>query len=187
VIFLPTGLPGCFVVEIEPIADERGFFARTFSTEEFDRMGLDPTVVDCSISYNPRRGTLRGLHFQAAPHGEAKLVRCPRGRVFDVAVDLRPGSATRLLWTAAELSAENRRSLYIPPGFAHGFVTLRDDTEVSYQMSYHHVPEAASGLRWDDPTLGIAWPELSGDTLTISSRDRSWPLLEESGVSDRSR
>lgn len=187
--FLPTELDGCFVVEPEPRVDERGFFARTFSADEFRRLGLDPAVVECSVSFNERRGTLRGLHFQAPPHAEAKLVRCTQGRMFDVAVDLRPGSPTYLRWTSADLSADNHRSLYLPEGFAHGFLTLADATEVSYQISQRYVAEAASGLRWDDPAVGITWPDVHGEALTISERDRSWPLVDRGGpgVSDPHR
>jgi len=181
--FLATELQGCFIVELDAIADERGFFARTFSADEFRRHGLNPAVVECSISHNARKGTLRGMHFQLAPHGEAKLVRCNRGRMLDVAVDLRPGSPTNLGWTSAELSPDNLRSLYLPEGFAHGFLTLEDATEVSYQMSYPYVADAGSGLRWDDPALGIAWPEVG--PLTISERDRAWSLLDGTDVSGR--
>ena len=148
----------------EPHVDERGFFARTFSAEEFARLGLNPMVAQCSISFNERRGTLRGLHLQAPPHTEAKLVRCTQGRMFDVAVDLRTASSTYLRWTATELSAENRRSLYVPEGCAHGFLTLADATEVSYQISRGYVAEAGSGYRWDDPAFGIDWPEGSTST-----------------------
>jgi dTDP-4-dehydrorhamnose 3,5-epimerase len=174
--FCETRLAGCFVVEPEPVADDRGFFARTFAADELARLGLNPTLVESSISYNHRRGTLRGLHFQAAPHGEVKHVRCTRGRVFDVGVDLRPDSPTFRGWTSAELSAENRRCMYIPSGFAHGFLTLDDATEVTYLMSYPYVAEAASGLRWDDPAVGIEWPDVG--PLTLSDRDRSWRLLD---------
>jgi len=180
-----TELDGCYVVELEPVLDDRGFFARTFSSQEFGRLGLDPSVVQCSISFNTRRGTIRGLHFQAAPHAEAKLVRCTRGRLMDVAVDLRAGSPTYLGWTSVELSAENRRSLYVPEGFAHGFMTLEDATEVSYQVSSPYVAEAGAGLRWDDPALGISWPEMASPT--ISPRDRSWPLLDQGEISGRCR
>jgi len=180
--FLATDVDGCFVVEPEPHVDERGFFARTFSADEFARLGLNPAVVECSVSFNERRGTLRGLHLQTPPHAEAKLVRCTRGRMFDVAVDLRPGSPSYLRWTAAELSADNRRGLYVPEGCAHGFLTLADATEVSYQISAGYSADAGEGYRWDDPAFGIAWPEVDDDRLTISDRDRSWPL-----VSDRRR
>jgi len=183
--FLATGLDGCVVVELEPLADERGFFARTFSADEFRQNGLDPAVVECSVSHNARKGTVRGLHFQVAPHGEAKLVRCSRGRLFDVAVDLRPGSPTYRNWTSAELSPDNRRSLYLPEGFAHGFMTLEHMTDVSYQMSSPYVAGSGGGLRWDDPALGIAWPDVGN--LTISERDRAWPLLDQDDVSGPDR
>jgi len=183
--FLATGLDGCVVVELEALPDERGFFARTFSADEFRQNGLDPAVVECSVSHNARKGTVRGLHFQVAPHSEAKLVRCSRGRLFDVAVDLRPGSPTYRGWTSAELSPDNRRSLYLPEGFAHGFMTLEDMTDVSYQMSSPYVAGAGAGLRWDDPALGIAWPDVGN--LTISERDRAWPLLDQDDVSGRDR
>ncbi|MEA2684976.1 MAG: dTDP-4-dehydrorhamnose 3,5-epimerase [Actinomycetota bacterium] len=180
--FLPTELEGCVVVEPEPHHDERGFFARTFSADDFRALGLNPAVAECSVSFNSVRGTLRGMHFQAAPHAEAKLVRCTRGRMFDVAVDLRPESPTYLRWTSVELTADNRRSLFVPEGFAHGFLTLEDATEVSYQVSHPYVAGSGSGLRWDDPRLAIAWPDVG--SLTISDRDRAWPLLD---VSDRRR
>ncbi|MGI8983246.1 MAG: dTDP-4-dehydrorhamnose 3,5-epimerase [Acidimicrobiales bacterium] len=183
--FLETPLSGCFVIEPEPVSDDRGFFARTFAAGDFERLGLDPAVIESSVSYNTRRGTVRGLHLQAAPYGETKLVRCTRGRILDVAVDLRPDSPTHLQWTSAELTADNRRSLYLPKQFAHGFMTIEDDTEVVYQMSSPYVAEAASGLRWDDPVLAIAWPDAG--TITISARDRAWPLLDRSDVSDRAR
>lgn len=180
--FLETALSGCFVVEPEPVTDDRGLFARTFAARDFQGLGLNPAVVESSVSYNTLRGTVRGLHFQAAPHGETKLVRCTRGRIFDVAVDLRAGSPTRLRWTAVELTADNRLSLYLPEEFAHGFMTLEDGTEVVYEMSAPYAAEAASGLRWDDPAVGIAWP--AGGALTISARDRAWPLLDRRDVSD---
>ena len=172
--FVPTPLDGAFTVEIERIEDERGFFARSFCQEEFGARGLDPVVAQCSVSFNRRRGTLRGLHYQDKPHEEAKLVRCTRGAVWDVIVDLRENSATRHRWYAAELSAENCRALYVPCGFAHGFQTLADDSEVLYQMSEFHHPESARGLRWDDPAFGISWP--IPDPI-LSSRDRSYSLL----------
>jgi len=171
---LPTPLAGCYVVELERLEDERGFFARSFCQEEFRKHGLRPGIAQCNVSWNRRRGTLRGLHFQAAPHEEAKVVRCTRGAVWDVAVDLREGSATRLRSHAVELSAENRRALYVPEGFAHGFQTLADDSEILYQMSESYHPQLARGVRWDDPRLGIKWP--LPDPI-LSERDRSYPLL----------
>ncbi|MGH8687222.1 MAG: dTDP-4-dehydrorhamnose 3,5-epimerase [Burkholderiales bacterium] len=171
---MPLPLAGAFAIELERLEDERGFFARSFCAEEFRRHGLNPAVAQCNVSWNHNRGTLRGLHYQAAPHEEAKVVRCTRGAIWDVIVDLREESATRLRWHAAELNAANRLALYVPEGFAHGFQTLADDAEVLYQMSVPYQPELARGLRWDDPKLAICWP-LPGPTL--SERDRSYALL----------
>jgi dTDP-4-dehydrorhamnose 3,5-epimerase len=178
-----TPLPGVWVVEAERLGDERGWFARTFDSEEFSSRGMDPAVVQCNASFNARRGTLRGMHYQAEPHGEPKLVRCVRGAIFDVAVDLRPDSSTYCGWHGEQLSAENGRALYVPAGLAHGFQTLTDDCEVLYQMGYRYVPEAARGVRWDDPAFGIEWPTVGERTVgisdrdarTISDRDRSYP------------
>jgi dTDP-4-dehydrorhamnose 3,5-epimerase len=171
--FVATPLAGAFVVELEELADERGFFARSFCREEFERHGLVPTVAQCNVSYNARRGTLRGLHYQGEPHPEAKLVRCTRGAVWDVAVDLRPGSPTRYRWFALELSADNRRALYVPAGFAHGFQSLADASEVLYQMSESYRADLARGVRWDDPRLAISWPVAPA---IVSERDRALPL-----------
>jgi dTDP-4-dehydrorhamnose 3,5-epimerase len=169
--FLATKLRGVFVIEPDRIEDERGFFARTFCREEFAARGLCAEFVQCSIAFNRREGTLRGMHWQAAPHEEAKLVRCTRGAIYDVALDLRPGSPTLRQWVAAELSAENRKALYIPPGVAHGLQTLVDDTEVFYQISEFYHPELQRGARWDDPAFGIRWPlPLS----VISDRDSAY-------------
>jgi dTDP-4-dehydrorhamnose 3,5-epimerase len=173
--FVPAPLAGAFVVELDRLEDERGFFARTFCTEEFRRHGLNPHVEQCSISSNLLRGTLRGMHYQASPYEEAKLVRCTRGAIFDVLVDLRSASPTRLKWFGVELSAGNRRALYVPEGFAHGFLTLAADSEVLYQISAPYRPEAQRGFRWDDPGVGIAWPEAA---TQISPRDRALPLLQ---------
>ncbi len=172
--FVPTPLDGAFVVEPELISDDRGFFARSFCQNEFRAHGLDPAAVQCNISFNSKRGTLRGLHFQAKPHEEAKLVRCTRGAIWDVIVDLREDSPTRYRWFSAELSADNHQALFVPAGFAHGFQTLVDDSEVLYQMSEFYHPESARGLRWDDPAIGISWP--CSDPV-LSPRDRSYPLL----------
>jgi dTDP-4-dehydrorhamnose 3,5-epimerase len=174
VIFTAMPLAGAFVVDPERIEDERGFFARTWCAREFEKHGLDPRLAQCNVSFNRRRGTLRGMHYQAEPHAEAKLVRCTRGAIHDVIVDLRPGSTTCRRWVAVELTAENRRMLYIPEGFAHGFQTLEDETEVFYQMSVPFHPAAARGVRHDDPALGIAWPL---DVGVISQKDRGYPLL----------
>ena len=174
--FEPTGIEGAWIVELEPVADERGWFARTFAAEEFAAHGLDPSVVHCNLSFNRHAGTLRGLHWQADPHGEAKLVRCARGSVFDVIVDLRPGTGSERRWTGVELSAANGRSVYVPVGVAHGFQTLEDDTELHYQMSHEYVPSHARGIRWDDPAIGIDWPP--AERRLISERDRSLPTLD---------
>lgn len=173
-IFSPTPLAGAYVVELEQIGDERGFFARSFCREEFEALGLDPRIAQSNISFNRRRGTLRGLHYQAAPYAEAKLVRCTQGAIWDVIVDLRPASASYKRWHGVELSAASRRALYVPEGFAQGFQTLADDSEVLYLMSQFYRPEAARGLRWDDPALGIAWPIADPH---LSDRDRGLPLL----------
>jgi dTDP-4-dehydrorhamnose 3,5-epimerase len=173
-----TPLAGAWVIELEQLGDERGWFARSFDVDEFRERGLDPTIVQCNVSFNPRRGTLRGMHYQADPHGESKLVRCVRGAIFDVAVDLRADSATRCRWHGVELSAENRLGYYIPAGLAHGFQTLTDDCEVLYQMGHRYVPEAGRGVRWDDPAFAIQWPAVDG-ARTISEKDMAYPDFEQ--------
>lgn len=175
-IWVETSLPGAWLLEPERVEDERGYFARTYSRQEFAARGLDPEIAQCSVSWNRRRGTLRGLHFQAAPHEETKLVRCTRGSVWDAIVDLRPGSPTLERHFAAVLSAERGNSLYVPKGFAHGFITLEDATEVSYQISAPYAPESARGYRWDDPAFAIPWPE---PPAVISARDRALPLYDD--------
>ncbi len=172
--FVETPLNGAWVLELELLADQRGWFSRTFDAEQFAARGLEPAVAQCNVSFNARAGTLRGMHYQAEPHGESKLVRCVRGAIFDVAVDLRAGSPTRCRWHGVELSAENRLAFYIPPGLAHGFQTLTDDAEVLYQMGHHYVPEAARGVRWDDPAFAIEWPEPAA-ARTISEKDGGYP------------
>jgi dTDP-4-dehydrorhamnose 3,5-epimerase len=167
-------LGGAFVVDIAPAVDERGFFARSFCAEEFIAHGLVGEMRQCSLSFNARKGTLRGLHFQSAPHEEEKLVRCTAGQVFDVIVDLRPDSPTRHHWFGVELTAANRRALYIPKGFAHGFMSLTDETEVFYMISTAYAPGAGAGLRWSDPALAIQWPLRP---TVISPRDAAFPLL----------
>jgi dTDP-4-dehydrorhamnose 3,5-epimerase len=174
--FTPTALPGVWLIEPERIEDERGFFARVFCEREFAAHGLETRWVQCSVSFNRRQGTLRGMHWQAAPHEEVKLVRCTRGAIFDVALDLRPGSATFRRWTAAELTAANGRALYIPCGVAHGLQTLADDTEVCYQISEFYHADLQRGARWDDPAFGIVWPP--GERI-LSERDARHPLLPE--------
>ncbi|HEX8394658.1 MAG TPA: dTDP-4-dehydrorhamnose 3,5-epimerase [Longimicrobium sp.] len=172
-IFTETELPGAWIVEPERIEDERGFFARTFDAAEFCRRGLRDAFPECSVSYNARAATLRGMHFQAEPHAEAKLVRCTAGAIVDVVIDLRPGSPTHGRWTAVELSAQNRRALYVPEGFAHGFQTLVDATEVFYQISTAYHAASSRGVRWDDPAFGIRWP--AAEARVISARDRAYP------------
>lgn len=170
--FEETGLAGAWLIEPEPLEDARGMFARTYCEREFAAHGIVFRVVQCSTSYNARKGTLRGMHYQEGNAAEDKLVRCTMGAIYDVIVDLRPGSPTRLRWFAAELSAGNRRMLFAPKGCAHGFKTLADGSEVFYQMSQFYEPAAARGVRWDDPALGIRWPE--GEPL-LSERDRNYP------------
>ena len=173
--FVKTPIAGLYVVELERHEDDRGFFARIWSDDELAPLGLDDRVSQCSLSRNTRAGTLRGLHFQAAPHAETKIVRCTRGAIFDVALDLRPGSPTRLRWFGVELDAEHANALYIPKGLAHGFQTLVDDTDVLYMISDPYVPESAGGVRWDDPAFGIQWPD--APERTISERDLNWPAF----------
>jgi dTDP-4-dehydrorhamnose 3,5-epimerase len=171
-IFTETRLADAFVIDLDPIADERGFFARAFCRREFEAHGLNPELAQCNISQNRRRGTLRGMHWQAAPRQEVKLVRCTRGAIHDVIIDLRRDSPTFAEHVSVTLSASNRRMLYVPEGFAHGFVTLADETEVFYQMSTFYAPESARGVRYDDPAFAIDWPT---DIVVISERDRSYP------------
>ena len=173
--FAPTPLAGAFVVNLARIEDERGFFARSFCQEEFRALDLSPLVAQCNVSWNLRKGTLRGLHYQAKPHEEAKLVRCTRGAIWDVIVDLRDDSPTRLRWHAVELSADNRRAFYVPEGFAHGFQTLEDESEVLYQMSESYHPQLSRGVRWDDPKLAIQWPL---PDPVMSDRDCAYPLMQ---------
>lgn len=176
--FSPTPLLGAFLIDLEPIEDERGFFARTICIEEFAEHGLNANFIQHSISKNRRVGTLRGMHFQVQPHGEEKLVRVTSGAVYDVIVDIRPDSATFGQWFGTELSADNHRQLYIPKGMAHGFQTLAQDTEVLYAMTTSFHPSAACGFRWDDSTLGISWPEAdAGMIRTISDKDLALPLF----------
>jgi dTDP-4-dehydrorhamnose 3,5-epimerase len=172
--FVQTPLAGAWVIELERIEDERGWFARSFDVEEFEARGMDPAIAQCNVSFNARSGTLRGLHHQSEPHGEPKLVRCVRGAIFDVAVDLRADSPTYRQWHAVELSGENRLAYYIPVGLAHGFQTLTDDSEVLYQMGNRYVPAAARGVRFDDPAFAIEWPQPPGERI-VSDRDCSYP------------
>jgi len=168
--FIPAELSGAFVIEPQPLADDRGAFTRIFCSEEFAAAGLETKISQCSVSFNHRRGTLRGLHFQAPPHEETKLVRCPRGAIYDVIVDLRRESPTFLRWMAVELSEQNGRMLYVPRRFAHGFQALADDSEVFYQISEAYAPAHAMTIRWNDPRLAIAWPL---EVISISQNDRT--------------
>jgi dTDP-4-dehydrorhamnose 3,5-epimerase len=172
-IFTETALKGAYIIDLQPIEDERGFFARSFCLQEFAAYGLKTGVAQCNVSFNKIKGTLRGMHFQKPPKAEAKLVRCTRGEIFDVIIDLRPDSPTYCQWEGVVLSADNHRSLYIPEGFAHGFQTLEENSEVFYQMFECYAPECASGVRWDDPAIGIHWPL---PNPVMSDKDRSYPL-----------
>lgn len=170
--FIPTNLFGAYLIEPELISDERGFFARTYCRDEFAQKGLNPGLFQCNISYNKVCGTLRGMHYQKEPYPEAKLVRCTQGAIYDVIVDLRTDSSTFSQWFGVELTAENRKGLYVPEGFAHGFLTRMDDTEVLYQMSEFFHAECGAGVRWNDPVFAIDWP---GDIAMISDRDAHYP------------
>jgi dTDP-4-dehydrorhamnose 3,5-epimerase len=170
--FLDTGLPGAWLIDLEPISDHRGFFSRTFCVKEFAMRGLETNFIQHSLSYSAVRGTLRGMHFQAPPHGEVKIVECIRGAIWDVIIDIRPQSSSFGQWRGFDLTAENRRQLYIPAGFAHGFETLSDDTEVRYLISAIYEPSAASGFRHDDPAFAIPWPL---PVAVISGKDQVWP------------
>lgn len=174
-IFVETKLKGLFIIDIEPILDERGFFARTFCKKEFEQRGLVAEFVQCSVSYNKTKGTLRGMHYQDSPHAETKIVSCIKGAIYDVALDLRRTSATCGQWVAFELTAENYRSLYIPAGCAHGFVTLQDNSDVYYQISEFYYPALSRGVRWDDPAFGIEWPP---GVNNISEKDRALPFSD---------
>jgi dTDP-4-dehydrorhamnose 3,5-epimerase len=171
-IFTRTKINGAFVIEPERLEDERGFFARTLCQESFEAHNINPRLVQCNISFNRTKGTLRGMHYQTFPYQETKLVRCTMGRIYDVIIDLRPESETFKEWLAADLTAENRIMLYIPDGVAHGFLTLSDNTEVFYQMSEFYNPNYARGVRWNDPAFGIQWPT---DVQVISDRDQNYP------------
>ena len=171
-IFTETRLKGAFIVDILRLEDERGFFGRSWCRDEFVEHGLNDQLTQCNISFNKKQGTLRGIHYQVAPHEEAKLVRCTMGEIYDVIIDLRPTSPTFTNWIAMELTAENRRSLYVPEGFAHGFQTLTDNAEVFYQMSETHHPESARGIRWNDPMFNVSWPI---NTIVISEKDNNYP------------
>jgi len=170
--FTPISLSGAYLIDLEPISDERGFFARSWCHDEFALHGLNPALVQCNITWNKKKGTLRGMHFQSAPHEEAKLVRCVRGAIYDVIIDLRPNSSTFKEWFGVELNADNRSALYVPEGFAHGYQTLTDDSEILYQMSESYQPACAASVRWNDAAFGIQWPD---DIRIISPRDQEIP------------
>jgi dTDP-4-dehydrorhamnose 3,5-epimerase len=177
-LFTETALPGAFVIDLEVKPDSRGLFARTFCAHEFEEHGLKPTVAQCNLSFNHRQGTLRGMHYQVEPATETKLVRCTRGAIYDVIIDLRPDSPTYLQHFGVELTAENRRALYVPEMFAHGYQALTDGAEVVYQVGEFYTPGYERGLRYDDPTFAIQWPQ---PVTVISDKDASWPRFELAG------
>lgn len=178
-IFKETPLKGAFIIELERIEDARGFFARSWCVQEFEKQGIHKEIVQCNISYNAVKGTLRGMHYQKKPHQESKLVRCTAGAIFDVIIDLRDDSPTFMKWISVELNAENRKMIYIPDGFAHGFITLMDHTEIFYQMTAYYTPAAARGIRFDDPAFNIQWPAAVN---IISEQDKNYP--DFTGVQD---
>ena len=170
--FTETKLKGAYIIEMEPIKDDRGFFARSFCKEEFEKLGLNPEIVQCNISYNKKAGTLRGMHFQREPYGETKIVSCTKGAIYDVILDLRENSETYYKWKAVELTETNCKMLYIPEGFAHGFQALVNDTIVYYQMGNYYNPEYADGVRWDNPAFNIKWPFC--ESRIISEKDKNY-------------
>jgi dTDP-4-dehydrorhamnose 3,5-epimerase len=167
-------LKGAYIIDLDRLEDQRGFFARAWDEKEFSEHNLESRFVQSNVSYNIRRGTVRGMHYQRAPHAEVKLVRCTSGSILDVIVDIRPGSSTELEWTGVELSRANRRMMYVPHGFAHGYQTLEDDSEVTYQVSEFYHPESEGRLLWNDPAVGVEWPI---DEVVISEKDRIAPRL----------
>jgi dTDP-4-dehydrorhamnose 3,5-epimerase len=175
--FTETKLHGAFIIDVEPREDNRGFFTRAFCQHEFEEHGLNPVIAQANVGFNRKRGTMRGMHFQFPPAAETKYVRCTRGAVLDIIVDLRPESPTYLEHVAVELPADNHRGIYVPERFAHGYQALADDTETSYQVGEFYTPGSEGGLRFDDPALGLSWPL---PVTEISEKDRSWPLFSES-------
>lgn len=171
-IFRETKLKGAFIIEVEKREDDRGFFARAWCKKEFEEHGLTANTVQSNIAFSKRKGTLRGLHYQGAPYGEVKVVRCTLGSLYDVLVDLRPGSSTYRQWVGVELASDNYKMVYVPEGFAHGYQTLEDNTEVTYQVSQFYFPDFERGIRYDDPGIGIDWPLL---VKIISDKDKGWP------------
>lgn len=182
-IFNETKLAGSFVIEIELLQDERGFFARAWCEKEFQDRGLKTSFVQCNISRGKKSGTIRGLHYQAPPCEEAKLIRCTKGAIHDVIIDLRSDSPTRFQWVGVELTADNHKMLYVPEGFAQGFQTLEDDIEVSYPVTQFYTPKYERGIRWDDPTFAIEWPE--AETRLVSEKDMAWPDYADSQLTQR--
>lgn len=172
-IFKETKLQGVFIIEIEKRQDDRGFFARAWCKKEFEAHGLNVHLVQANLAFSQKKGTLRGMHYQMSPYEEAKLVRCIKGAIFDVAIDLRPDSSTYKEWVAVELTEDNHKTFYIPENFAHGYQTLTDNTELFYQVSQFYSPKYECGVRWNDPVFGIEWPET--DNLMISEKDKNWP------------
>ncbi len=170
--FTEMGLNGAYVIEIEKLTDERGFFARSYCRNEFEAQGLTPELVQANVSFNIKKGTLRGMHYQISPYEETKLVRCTRGAIFDAIIDLRPESPTYKKWFGVELTADNYKMLYVPEKFGHGFQTLLDNTEVTYQVSQFYTPGAEKGIRWNDPAIGIDWPI---PVTVMSAKDKNWP------------
>ncbi len=175
-IFTETKLKGAFILEVKKIEDERGFFGRSWCQKEVEAYGLNTRVVQANVSYNKKKGTLRGMHYQAAPYEENKLVRCTRGAIYDVIIDLRPGSPTYKQWIGVELTEENYKMLYVPEGFAHGFITLRDNTELNYLLTEYYTPGAERGVRWNDPAFNIEWP-ISAEV--ISEKDQKHPDFKD--------
>lgn len=173
-IFQETSIPGAWIVDIKAIHDHRGFFAMTWLPGELEKRGMNPAVAQCNLAFNHARGTLRGMHFQTAPHAQAKIIRATRGSLLDVIIDLREDSPAYLKWVAVELSADNHRMLYVPEGIAHGYLTLEDNTEACYQVSAPWVPTAESGVRWNDPAFAVEWPF---EPALISDKDAAWPLM----------
>lgn len=171
-IFNETELNDAYIIDLDKLKDKRGFFARSFCVNEFKEHGIEFPVVQANVSYNRYKRTLRGMHYQQEPHGEAKLVRCTSGAIYDAIIDVRPDSSTYMQWMSVELSEQNYRMLYVPEGFAHGFITLEDETEVTYQVSEFYTPGAEKGIRWDDSAFNIDWP---ADPNTISEKDKAWP------------
>ncbi len=175
-IFTPTKLQGAYILEVKKIEDERGFFGRSWCKRELEEHGLNANVVQANVSYNKVKGTLRGMHFQKAPHQETKLVRCTRGAIYDVIIDLRPDSPTYKQWIGVELTESNYRMLFVPEDFAHGFITLEDNTEVTYQVTQYYTPGAEGGIRWNDPAFQIAWPI---EPVVVSGKDQAHPDFTE--------